>query len=83
MRHRARFDRKWSTKLKVEARTNVEKTRRIAIGVDIGGTFTDVILIDESYSVYIQNILPNKRRDSALTVVVDAEPPSPRVTATS
>jgi exopolyphosphatase/guanosine-5'-triphosphate,3'-diphosphate pyrophosphatase len=29
-----------------------------------GLSIDDIILIDENYSVYIQNILPNKRRDS-------------------
>ena len=57
------FERKSSTQLKAKARANVEQSKEIAIGVDIGGTFTDVILVDERIGiVYSAKVLTTPER---------------------
>ena len=66
------IDRKSSTQFIVGARANVEQNKQIAIGVDIGGTFTDVILVDErAGSVYSAKVLttPERPAQAVLTAV--------------
>ena len=50
----------------------MEQNKQIAIGVDIGGTFTDVILVDErAGSVYSAKVLttPERPAQAVLTAV--------------
>lgn len=66
------FDCKSSNPLRVRAHANVEQSKHIAIGVDIGGTFTDVILVDErAGSVYSAKVLttPEHPAQAVLTAV--------------
>ena len=66
------FDHKSSIQLKARAHTHVEQSKHIAIGVDIGGTFTDVILVDErASSIYSAKVLttPEQPAQAVLTAV--------------
>jgi N-methylhydantoinase A len=66
------FEGKSSTLLKTKACANMEISKHIAIGVDIGGTFTDVILIGEREGkIYSAKVLttPEHPAQAVLTAI--------------
>jgi N-methylhydantoinase A/oxoprolinase/acetone carboxylase beta subunit len=65
-------DHKSSSQIKTRACARVEQSKHIAIGVDIGGTFTDVILVDERAGrIFSAKVLtaPGQPAQAVLTAV--------------
>ena len=63
-----------SVQIKDEAHAHVDKSKQIAIGVDIGGTFTDVILVDErTDSVYSAKVLTTPERPAQAVLAAVAQ----------